>query len=136
MNSTLKKGTKKPRNRPGFGVFRTDIFFGSQCWLRRQDSNLRPVAVPGSFVADGAASSSADRSHSLCSPPGYEHRSEGWKGLRKRSKSGVFSPSAPTRCRPRIQNKSSQTCRHSPLPIPFSTIFTTEPQQHTEQPNK
>ena len=38
MNCTLKNGTKKPRNRPGFWVFRTDIFFGSQCWLRRQDS--------------------------------------------------------------------------------------------------
>ncbi len=33
MNCTLKNGTKKPRNRCGFWVFRTDIFFGSQCWL-------------------------------------------------------------------------------------------------------
>ena len=29
----------------GFGVFRTDIFFGSQCWLRRQDWILRPLPL-------------------------------------------------------------------------------------------
>ena len=34
----FEKWHKKPRNRCGFWVFRTDIFFGSQCWLRRQDS--------------------------------------------------------------------------------------------------
>ena len=35
------------------------------------DSNLRPVAVPGIFVADGAAFAAADRCHSLRSlyPP-------------------------------------------------------------------
>ncbi len=38
MDCTLKNGTKKPRNRCGFWVFRTDIFFGSHCWLGRQDS--------------------------------------------------------------------------------------------------
>ena len=37
MNFTLKNGTKKPRNRYGFWVFRTDIFFGSHCWLRGWD---------------------------------------------------------------------------------------------------
>ena len=31
----------------------------------RQKAGALPVAVPGIFVADGAASSSADRSHSL-----------------------------------------------------------------------
>jgi len=35
------------------------------------DSNLRPVAMPGIFVADGAAFAAADRCHSLRSlhPP-------------------------------------------------------------------
>ena len=42
MNFTLKNGITKPRNRCGFWFFRTDIFFGSQCWLRRIDSNHRP----------------------------------------------------------------------------------------------
>ena len=36
------RGTKKPRNRCGIGVFRCNIFFGCTTWLRRQDLNLRP----------------------------------------------------------------------------------------------
>lgn len=32
LNSTLKNGTKKPRNRCGFWVFGTDIFFGATLW--------------------------------------------------------------------------------------------------------
>ena len=36
------RGTKKPRNRCGIGVFQCNIFFGCTTWLRRQDSNLRP----------------------------------------------------------------------------------------------
>ena len=38
----LENWHKKPRNRCGFWVFRTDIFFGSHCWLREEDSNFRP----------------------------------------------------------------------------------------------
>ena len=34
--------TKKPRNRYGFGVFRSDIFFGHLRWLRERDLNPRP----------------------------------------------------------------------------------------------
>ena len=33
---------KKPRNRCGFWVFSTDIFFGATCWLRGLDLNQRP----------------------------------------------------------------------------------------------
>ena len=36
------RGTKKPRNRCGIGVFRCNIFFGCTTWLRREDLNLRP----------------------------------------------------------------------------------------------
>ena len=32
LNSTLKNGTKKPKNRCGSWVFGTDIFFGATCW--------------------------------------------------------------------------------------------------------
>ena len=42
MNSTLKNGTKKPKNRCGSWVFGTDIFFGATCWLRGKDLNQRP----------------------------------------------------------------------------------------------
>ena len=53
------KNKEKPRQKPWF------------LWLRRQDSNLRPVAILGIFVASDVASSSADRCHSLASlfPP-------------------------------------------------------------------
>ena len=33
---------KKPRNRCGYWVFLGCIFFGSQLWLREEDSNFRP----------------------------------------------------------------------------------------------
>ena len=43
MNFTLKNGTKNPETVMVSGFFRTDIFFGSQCWLREEDSNFRPL---------------------------------------------------------------------------------------------
>ncbi len=64
----LEKWHEKARNRWAFWVFRTDIFFGSQCWLRRQDSNLRPVAVPGVRLAGGAAGLPPGRCPPLGSP--------------------------------------------------------------------
>ena len=36
------RGTKKPRNRCGFWVFRCNIFFGCTTWLREPDLNQRP----------------------------------------------------------------------------------------------
>lgn len=38
----FKKGITKPRNRPDFGFFRSDIFFGAQRWLSGS-TDLIPV---------------------------------------------------------------------------------------------
>lgn len=50
MNSTLKKGTKKPKNRCGSWVFGTDIFFGATCWLvtPKKISAQSPKEMPNS----------------------------------------------------------------------------------------
>ena len=43
----LKKRQEKPSNHNGYWVFRTDIFFGSHCWLRELDLNqYRAKALP------------------------------------------------------------------------------------------
>ena len=46
LNCTLKNGTKKPRNHCGFWVFRTDIFFGSKCWVEvpKKMQDLKPFS--------------------------------------------------------------------------------------------
>ena len=45
------RGTKKPRNRCGIGVFRCNIFFGCTTWLRREDLNLRRPSCGARLIA-------------------------------------------------------------------------------------
>ena len=62
----LEKWHEKPRNRCGFWVFRTDIFFGSQCWLRRKDLNLPPCCGTRAVLSHRQATlPQLDRCHSL-----------------------------------------------------------------------
>ena len=45
------RGTKKPRNRCGIGVFRCNIFFGCTTWLRREDLNRRRPSCGARLIA-------------------------------------------------------------------------------------
>ena len=53
MNSTLKIGMKKPRNRCGFWVFSPDIFFGATCWqIYRSWIQCTMLCRRGAFFAE------------------------------------------------------------------------------------
>ena len=92
-------------------------------WLRRQDLNLQPVAVPDDSAHPSLTCRPlpllfprfiCHRQRSKTSPSGYEHEKIRWSSLCERTKAAIRLDFSPTICRRIFREVSSQS-----LPLLF-----------------